>query len=122
MKLKFYQETTDWGQYRTPNHIYLLSENKDKAYGYIRRGTESAEVFKTPYRFDTRGRKFKLVPELEDIDMSNPEVSDRWEVVGSQGDVYVVERIEGVLQCSCSGFKFRGSCKHVKDIGEKNGS
>ena len=53
--MKFFKETTAWA---VPNHVYLLRTDKSRMYGYIRRGTEDAITFKTPYRFDTRGRQF----------------------------------------------------------------
>jgi hypothetical protein len=51
--MKFYQETTVWDG-NVPNHIYLLSTDKSKMYGYIQtRGKENVpETFKKPYRFD----------------------------------------------------------------------
>ena len=40
----------------------------------------------------------------------------RWEVTGSKGDKYYVTQTEHGLACTCSGFKFRSECKHVKSI------
>jgi hypothetical protein len=113
--LKFFRETTAWA---VPNHVYLLSTDKSKMYGYIRRGTEVAETFKKPYRFDARGRSFVEVKELGEIDLDLVK-SEKWEFTGSKGDSYIVERLDGVLRCSCPGFTFRGDCKHVKQVEEK---
>ena len=110
--MKFYQETTNW---TIPNHIYLLSTDKSRAYGYIRRGTEEAVTFKKPYRFDVRGRSFQEVKLLGEIDLDEVK-SEKWEFTGSKGDRYIVQKLDGVLQCSCPGFKYRGECKHVKEL------
>jgi len=110
--MKFFQETTPGDDY--PNHTYLLSDNKEFAHGYIRVGTTDVFKFKTKYRFGTKGRKFREVANtfgfVEEPAAANVE---RWEVKGSKGDTYVVEREDGVVKCSCSGFKFRGACKHL---------
>lgn len=113
--MKFYRETTAW-EVPTPNHTYLLSDGKDKLYGYITAGTKTNTVFKKFIRFDARGRTFVEVKELGEISLEEAVALERWEVKGSKGDTYIVTREEGVLQCTCSGFKFRGECKHVKEI------
>jgi hypothetical protein len=113
--MKFFKETTtDWST-PTPNHVYLLSTDKSKMYGYIKRGAEDAITFKKPYRFDSRGRQFVEVLELGEIDLDKVK-SKAWEVIGTKGDKYIIQQIDGILQCSCSGYKFRGECKHVKQI------
>jgi hypothetical protein len=59
--MKVFQETTDWGNASAVNHIYFLSDSKDKMYAYINKEGCIDEV-KTPYRFHVRGRKFKEIP------------------------------------------------------------
>jgi hypothetical protein len=113
--MKFFRETTAWS---VPNHTYLLSTDKSKMYGYIRRGTDLAETFKKPYRFDQRGRTFVEVRELGEIDLDLVK-SETWKFTGSKGDEYVVQKIDNVLKCSCPGFTFRGECKHVKSVEEQ---
>jgi hypothetical protein len=113
--MKFYKETTAWD---VPNHVYLLSTDKSKMYGYIKRGTEAAITFKKPYRFDTRGRKFVEVQELGEIDLDLVK-TEKWEFTGSKGDKYIVEKLDGLLKCSCPGYTFRGDCKHVKEVEAK---
>ena len=113
--MKFYRETTAWAD-GTPNHTYLLSDGKDKMYGYITASTKTNTVFKKFIRFDARGRTFVEVKELGEINLEDALAEERWEVKGSKCDTYIVQKIEGVLQCTCSGFKFRGDCKHVKEI------
>jgi hypothetical protein len=113
--MKFFRETTQWA---VPNHTYLLSTDKSKMYGYIRRGTEVAETFKKPYRFDARGRTFVEVKELGEIDLDLVK-SERWEFTGSKGGTYIVQKIDDMLKCSCPGFMFRNECKHVKEVETK---
>ena len=113
--MKFYQETTNW---TIPNHIYLLSTDKSRAYGYIRRGTDAAVTFRKPLPFDQRGRRFVEVKELGEIDLDEVK-SEKWEFTGSKGDTYIVQKLDGILRCSCPGYTFRGDCKHVKQVKEK---
>jgi hypothetical protein len=116
--MKFFQETTtDWAS-PTPNHVYLLTTDKSKMYGYIKKGTEDVTVFKKPYRFDARRRTFQEVRELGEIDLDEVK-SEKWEFTGSKGDTYVVQKIDNMLKCSCPGFTFRGECKHVKSVEEQ---
>ena len=37
-------------------------------------------------------------------------------VKGSKGDSYTVTVGSGKMHCTCSGFQFRKSCKHVKEV------
>jgi hypothetical protein len=37
-------------------------------------------------------------------------------VKGSKGDTYTVTVNSGKMHCTCSGFQFRKSCKHVKEV------
>jgi len=41
-------------------------------------------------------------------------------VAGSRGAVYQLRRHRGRWTCTCKGFEFRGTCKHVKEQ-EANG-
>ena len=116
--MKFFEETTVWDS-DTPNHTYLLSDDKSKMYAYIRAGGNSVFTFKTPIRIDTRGRKFVAVKNTWGYNTTESNDNPRWEVVGSKGDAYVVEQTDNGLSCSCSGFRFRGACRHVKEIEAK---
>ena len=117
--MKFFEETTEWNS-TAPNHTYLLSDDKSKMYAYVRQGTDIVFKFKKPIRFDTKGRRFVAVKNKWQYNIDTPaDANPRWEVKGSKGDVYVVEQTDTGLSCSCSGFRFRGACKHVKDIEAK---
>ena len=111
--MKFFQETTEGGHY--PNHVYLLSDNKEYMHGYVKAGGNVLEMMKSKYRFGTTKRKFREVANT--FGYQEPALvstADRWEVKGSKGDTYVVERVGSTLTCTCSGFKFRSKCKHTE--------
>lgn len=110
--MKFYQETTNWKD-AMPNGVYLLNDSKTKMYAYVRPGAKSAFKFKNPINIDTRGRSFKEVKNTFGFKMEADNTNPKWQVKGSKGDVYTVERTENGLICSCTGFKFRGNCRHL---------
>ena len=114
--MKWFAETTDYKD-TTPNGIYLLDDGKSKMYAFKPFGTGTVKVFKNPIRIDTRGRKFTVNPVQFKTPLREPEPEGRViEVQGSKGDVYKVTELNGNYSCTCSGFKFRGDCKHVKSI------
>jgi len=103
------QETTVWdGNYA--NHVYLLSDDKSKMIGYLRDGTLTAKIFKNPIGFDTRGRKFEVLERIK----PKAKVTEH---VGSKGDIYYVTEEDGHKSCSCPGYIYRGSCKHINPKG-----
>ena len=114
--MKWFAETTDYRD-SVPNGIYLLDDSKSKMYAFKPGGKGKIKVFKNPIRIDVRGRKFKLndVQYKTQIEEEQPE-GRVWQVQGSKGDVYKVSELNGNYSCTCSGFKFRGDCKHVKSI------
>jgi hypothetical protein len=58
--MKFYQELTQW-QGNTPNHVYLLNDDRSRAIGYVKHDTDDLIVFKKSVTFSTKNRKFKEV-------------------------------------------------------------
>jgi len=115
--MKWFAETTEWPGAKSPNHVYLLDDSKSKMFAYVKHGQGKPEVFRSPIRIDIRGRKFKLNSVQYRIDVE-PEVPEGkvYEVKGSKGDVYKVTELGGAYSCTCSGFKFRGECKHIKSL------
>ena len=113
--MKFLQETTAWPD-ATPNHTYLMDDSKTYMHGYIPVGTNVLKMFKGKIQISVSRRKFKEVPNTFGYQEPVPVVTkDRWEVKGSKGDTYIVERVDGALTCTCSGFRFRAQCKHTKE-------
>jgi len=113
--MKVFQETTAW-ETNTPNHIYFLDDSKSKMYAYIKFGEGTPFRFKNPIRIDVRGRKFLEVPNQWGFTMDDQPLGQTWKITGSKGDVYTVTDESGTLTCSCSGFKFRGACKHTSQV------
>ena len=58
--MKILQETTAWAT-AVPNHIYYLSDSKDKLFAYIKAGSNEPTVLSKPIKFDTRHRTFKEI-------------------------------------------------------------
>ena len=114
--MKWFAETTDWND-STPNGIYLLNDSKNKMYAFRPVGTGEIKVFKNPIRIDLRGRKFAVNSVQFQTELTEPEPEGRViEVRGSKGDVYQVTDVNGNYSCTCSGFRFRGECKHIKEL------
>ena len=114
--MKWFAETTDYKD-NTPNGIYLLDDSKSKMYAFKPRGTGEIKTFKNPIRIDVRGRKFVVNPVQFKTKLKEEEPEGRvWVVKGSKGDEYKVTELNGNYSCSCSGFKFRGKCKHADSI------
>jgi len=100
-------ETTVFNGAKMPNHSYMLND-AGIAIGYRKFSAGEVIRFRTPLRLDIRGRSFKLVDDLgSDAEGSSNIV----EVAGSGNNVYSVDLDR--KQCSCTGFKYRGECKHI---------
>ena len=113
--MKWFAETTDYKD-STPNGVYLLDDGKSKMYAFRPRGTGEIKVFKNPIRIDLRGRKFAVNSVQFKTKLKEPEPEGRvFVVTGSKGDKYTVNEVRGSWSCTCSGFKFRGECKHIKE-------
>jgi hypothetical protein len=103
------KEITNWDLDFQPNHIYLL--DGEKLIAYIPANSTVPSYLKNPMRIETRNRKFI---DLDTSPFAITVKSSLVEVKGSKGDTYFVDPDKG--SCSCSGWKFRGTCKHVKEV------
>jgi hypothetical protein len=107
--------TSDWDvDYRLPNHTYLM--DGEKAIAYKPWHEDPIQHMSKGWRLDKRYRKFKEVPFIAaEWDMEDEKVLGHIiRVAGSKGQTYEVNT--ETKTCSCTGFQFRGSCKHIKDI------
>lgn len=113
--MKILQEITDWD---TPNHVYFLNDSRDKMYGYVQASTGIVQTMKTPYRFHTRGRKFKEVPNTWNFKIGEDEpveiTGKQYRVPGSKGAIYTVTNDAGSWSCTCPASRWqKGPCKHI---------
>ena len=114
--MKAFQEITEW---EWPNHVYFLSDSKDKMYGYVKASTGEIQEMNTPYKFKVSGRKFKEVNNTwgffprEELVL----VGETFKVPGSKGAVYTVTNDRGSWTCTCPASKWQaGECKHVAKL------
>ncbi len=103
------QETTDWGSGSHINHIYFLDNSRSKMYAYIQGNTLESKIFKNPISISIKGRSFEI---LREINLNNLGVA----VTGSKGDTYYVTDHDGEYKCTCTGYKYHGTCKHIEKV------
>ena len=130
MNISAYREITDWSdtEYHVPNHTYLF-DGKSNILAYAIAGTEEVVTFSKPMKVSTTRRKFEKVEHkalqligktlqlnVETLQSTNP----NWQVKSDSGKVYTVELIGSKYSCNCVGYGYRGSCRHSKEIAEKN--
>lgn len=117
-----FQETTVWTDgSKNINHTYYLEG--DRMLAYIRYGTTEPYWFKSPISISRSGRRFQRVDAsifendingllINVLPKADPDVR---EVAGSKpGVTYIVNTREAT--CTCPGYTYRGSCKHVKEL------
>lgn len=107
-------EITVWTgvDHQQPNHDYLL--DGDKIVAYRPWHTTEIRVLRSGIKIDRRGRKFERLetnPFAEQEEHPDPVILA---VPGSKGATYYVNTED--RSCSCPGFTFRGSCKHIKEL------
>ena len=59
---------------------------------------------------------------FDDVEVINPYAhikTETFEVTGSTGNKYTVTKRGDKLSCDCPAGKFRGYCKHIKQIEEQ---
>lgn len=100
------QETTPWP---FPLHIYFTDNGKSVMYAYINAITGKGKIFNQPISFQSKGRKFEKIKDFE-LELEGIPVK------GSKGDVYYVSEDNGKYICTCSGFKYHGTCKHIEKV------
>ena len=111
MSLVAVKEVTVWNMDVQPNHVYLL--DGDKIVAYQKWGEGEPIYRKHQARIDKRGRKFIALKDHPfKIDVKTE--STLIEVKGSKGDSYFVDKDKKT--CTCPGYTFRHTCKHLSSV------
>jgi len=76
-----------------PSHVYTLNEH-GKLISYQKANTHEIIKFKSPLRFDLKGRQFNTI------------------VPYDQKEKYITT----ATSCTCKGFVFRKKCKHTLEL------
>jgi hypothetical protein len=118
--MKAFREITVWStDFDMPNHVYFLSDSKDKMYGYVKAGTGKIQEMSTPYRFKASGRKFREVANTWNFEPKEEliPVGETHRVSGSKGAVYTVTNDRGSWTCTCPSAKWqKAECKHIVQL------
>jgi hypothetical protein len=119
--LEIIKETTVWsGDYQNCNHIYLLDSSKIIA--YVKSGDSSVQVLRTPLRIDKRYRTFIKANHdgLAKLIKSQPkDPNTKVFKVQSNTKEYFVKVTNNRYSCTCTGYNFRGKCKHIDAVAKK---
>jgi SWIM zinc finger len=113
-----YKEITVWEDGNTAiNHTYLLEG--DMMLGYMRTGTSVPFYFKNPIRISKSGRKFEKLEDnpfdtIFSVVVPQETSNNIKEIEGSKGAKYILD--VDAKTCTCPGFTYRGTCKHVKEL------
>ena len=121
--LEILKETTVWSDGSNANHTYLLDGTKIVA--YAKSSDNSIQVLKTQIKIDKRYRTFVKTQHsgLEKFIKSTPTKSNtRVFKVQSKTKEYFVELSDYNYTCTCTGFNFRGKCKHIDAVAKKQQS
>ena len=118
--LEILKETTVWSDGSNANHTYLLDGSKIIA--YAKYSDNSVQVLRTQIKIDKRYRTFIKAKHfgLQNLIKSTPTKSNtRVFKVKSKEKEYFVELSDYNYTCTCTGFNFRGKCKHIDAVAKK---
>ena len=118
--LEILKETTVWSDGSNANHTYLLDGTKIIA--YAKYSDNSVQVLRTQIKIDKRYRTFVKTKHfgLQNLIKSTPAKSNtRVFKVQSKTKEYFVELSDYNYTCTCTGFNFRGKCKHIDAVAKK---
>lgn len=119
--MQILKEVSDWScDYKPCNHTYLIDSNK--VYAYAVDGGSKVVTMSEPLVIDKRYRKFiktthsGLAKLMSNVVPSNVRIFN----VKSKNKIYSVEVTDNsTYRCGCTGFTFRGKCKHGDAVMQK---
>ena len=124
MAYEILQEVSQWDADYNCNHTYLL--NGDKIVAYIKQGDDKINILNHQMRIDKRYRKFIKVNNIALSKLIPTDKPKHIRVfnVKSKEKVYTVElnTVKSKYVCNCTGFTFRGKCKHIDAVVKKQQS
>jgi len=118
--LEILKETTVWSDGSNANHTYLLDGTKIVA--YAKYSDNTVQVLKSQIKIDKRYRTFIKTKHsgLEKLIKNTiPKSNTRVFKVQSKTKEYFVELFDYNYSCTCTGFNFRGKCKHIDAVAKK---
>jgi hypothetical protein len=104
--IQILKEITEWGDQKVSNGYYYVNSS-GYLIGYMPPLGPYKEFKKPIKQFSKSRRKFELIGEWPE---ELPEGAIT--VQGSNGNTYTIHN----EKCSCPGFKFRGTCKHLVQV------
>ena len=119
------KETTVWDCDFQANHTYLL-DNKGKIIAHAVHGGDKLMISKSGnIKLDKRYRTFVRSNHsglAKLIKTEKPAFGVRVFLVKSKEKQYTVELSNSAYSCTCTGYNFRGKCKHITAVAEKQQS
>ena len=118
--LEILKETTVWSDGSNANHTYLLEGSKIIAYAKF--GGNDIQELRTQIKIDKRYRTFVKTKHSglqKFIKKTIPKPNTSVFKVTSGEKEYFVELSDYNYTCTCTGFNFRGKCKHIDAVAKK---
>jgi len=84
-------------------------------YAYIQDESSEKKIFNSPIDFYARGRTFEVLRKLDSV---QPGIA----VKGSKDNVYYVNKKGSDFICTCVGYKYHGTCKHIMKVKDERNS
>jgi hypothetical protein len=114
--MQILKEITEWeSDFPIINKIYLL-DLKDKIIAYTNSDNTITQL-KSPIKLDKRRRKFIKVNHAGLSKLIQKDNNNRIFKVKSKDNEYTVSLDnDNRLSCTCTGFTFRGKCKHIEAV------
>lgn len=116
-------EVSDWKvDFRVPNHTYLLNDSGGIIAYALYGGNEIRLMKNGSIKLDKRNRKFVKTNHsglAKLIKNEKPEVGVRRFKVKSGDREYTILIKDGGYSCTCTGYNFRGKCKHIEAVAKK---